>query len=164
VKRLLIFRHAKSSWKQDAQPDHERPLNTRGKHAARLMGQWLAEQNAVPELILCSTAKRAKSTVQKAMQSMGYASEIYYDHSLYLASPSACCQAIRHYAHDQMRVMIVGHNPGLEELIQMMTGTERALPTAGLADIDLDINAWQDLEADTTGRLAHFWLPRELFS
>lgn len=164
VKTLLVFRHAKSSRKDDALDDHDRPLNKRGKETAPRMGQWIAEQQAVPELILSSTAKRAKSTVKRAAKAMGYEGKIRYDKSLYLAPPSAYLQAVQTYAKAQTRVMIVGHNPGLEELVQAMTGTEQVFPTAALAEISLEIESWQDLTSDTTGELSHLWLPRELFT
>ncbi|ETW96012.1 SixA phosphatase family protein [Candidatus Entotheonella palauensis] len=164
MKTLLVFRHAKSSWKDSAVDDHERPLNQRGNQTAPLMGQWIAEHNAVPDLILSSTAKRAKSTVKKAAKAMGYQGESHYDQSLYLASPSTYLKAVRHYAKAHPSVMIVGHNPGLENLIQAMTGIDRTLPTAGLADIGLDIESWQELTPETGGTLRHLWLPRELFT
>ncbi len=163
MKTLLVFRHAKSSWGDATLDDHDRPLNQRGKKTAPLMGQWIAEQNAVPDLIVSSTAKRAVSTLKKAVWTMGSAGESYYDESLYLASPKAYCQAVRRYAKAHQRVMIVGHNPGLELLVRNLTGEDRALPTAALADIRLDIESWQDLKSKTTGALRHLWLPRELF-
>jgi phosphohistidine phosphatase len=127
------------------------------------MGQWIAQQHAVPDLILSSTAKRAVSTAEQTAMAMAYEGEICYDQSLYLASPKACLQAIRSHAKAHARVMIVGHNPGLQALIRNLTGVDRALPTAGLADIRLALDAWQDLTSHTTGQLSHFWLPRELF-
>ena len=164
MKTLLVFRHAKSSRQDATLDDHDRPLSKRGQKTAPLMGKWIAEQDAVPELILSSTAKRAKSTAKKAAKAMGYEGEIHYDQSLYLAPPDAYLQAVRSYANTQTRVMIVGHNPGLEALIHMMTGTDKALPTAALADIRLDIASWQELQSETTGQLDHLWLPRELFT
>jgi phosphohistidine phosphatase len=163
VKTLLVFRHAKSSRKDDALDDHDRPLNKRGHQTAPRMGQWIAQQHAVPELILSSTAKRAKSTTKKAAKAMGYEGDIRYDKSLYLAPPNAYLDAIRTYATAQARVMVVGHNPGLEQLMQTLTGTAKTLPTAALAEIRLDIESWQDLQPNTSGELSHLWLPRELF-
>lgn len=164
MKTLLVFRHAKSSWGDETLDDHGRPLNQRGKKTAPLMGQWIAEQKTVPELILSSTAKRAVSTVKKAAKTMGYQGEIVYDKHLYLASPSTYLKVVRSYAKAHTRVMIVGHNPGLESLIQTMTGVKQAMPTAALAEIGLEIESWQDLRDKTPGILRHFWLPRELFT
>ena len=163
MKTLLIFRHAKSSWGDNALDDHDRPLNKRGKQTAPRMGRWIAEQNAAPDLILSSTAKRARSTVKRAAKAMGYEGDILYDRSLYLAPPSAYLQAIRTHALAHARVMIVGHNPGLANLVATMTGVARAFPTAALAAIRLPIDAWRELQADTTGELLHLWLPRDLF-
>ena len=128
------------------------------------MGEWIAKQQAVPHLILSSTAKRAKSTAKKAAKAMGYEGEIHYDKTLYLAEPSAYLRVIRRYATTQTRVMLVGHNPGLEDLIQTMTGTSQPLPTAALADIRLDIHSWQELKPKITGKLRNLWLPRQLFA
>jgi len=163
MKTLLVFRHAKSNQGHKALDDHERPLNKRGNKTAPLMGQWLAQQHAVPDLILSSTAKRAVSTAEQTAVAMGYEGEICYDKNLYLAPPNVCLQAVRSHAKAHTRVMIVGHNPGLQALIRAMTGVDRALPTAGLADIHLELDAWLDLTSHTTGQLSHFWLPRELF-
>ncbi len=164
MKTLLVFRHAKSSWGGDAIDDHDRPLNKRGKQTAPRMGQWIAEQNAAPDLILSSTAKRARSTVKRAAKAMAYTGDIHYDRSLYLAPPGAYFQAIRTHAQAHARVMIVGHNPGLANLVEAMTGVARAFPTAALAVIRLPIESWQELQDDTTGELLHLWLPRELFA
>ncbi len=163
VKTLFVLRHAKSSWQDATLDDHDRPLNKRGKRTAPRLGQFLAEQKAVPDLILSSTAKRAKSTAKKAAQAMGYEGHIIYDKSMYLAAPHAYLQAIRGYATQHERVMIVGHNPGLETLVQTLTGTKQPLPTAALADIRLAITSWRDCKRDSTGTLRHLWLPRQLF-
>ncbi|ETW95286.1 MAG: hypothetical protein ETSY1_31260 [Candidatus Entotheonella factor] len=164
MKTLLVFRHAKSSWKDDALDDHDRPLSKRGNKTAPLMGEWIAKQHAVPDLILSSTAKRAKSTAKKTAKAMGYQGDIHYDPRLYLASPKAYLKALRHYAHAHPSVMVVGHNPGLEDLVQHLTGADPALPTAALAEIVLDIESWQELTSNTRGQLRHLWLPRAVLA
>lgn len=162
MKTLLVFRHAKSSWKDATLDDHDRPLNKRGKKAVALMSQLIAGQKAVPDLILSSTAKRARSTAKKAAKAMGYEGNIHYDKTLYMATASAYVKAIQRYATTHNRVMIVGHNPGLEDLIEAITGQAQSLPTGALAELRLDIQSWQDLQPETTGNLNGLWLPREL--
>ena len=163
MKTLLVFRHAKSSWKDERLDDHDRPLNKRGNKTVPLMGQLIADQQAVPDLIVSSTAKRAKSTATKAAKAMGYKGKIHYDKTLYMAPPRAYIHSIRQHAKTHKSVMVVGHNPGLEDLLQTMTGTVQPLPTAALAEIRLDIDSWHDLQSNTTGKLHNLWLPRALF-
>jgi phosphohistidine phosphatase len=162
MKTLLVLRHAKSSRKHDALDDHDRPLNKRGKKAAPLMGQLLARQNAVPDLILSSTAKRATATAKRVAKAMGYEGPVIYEQTLYLAEPGVYLKAIRDHADTHERVMIIGHNPGLETLVQTMTGTDQPLPTAALAEIQLTIQSWKGLKRTTKGQLRHLWLPRNL--
>jgi phosphohistidine phosphatase len=161
VKTLLVLRHAKSSWKDDTLDDHDRPLHKRGKKMASLMGKLIAEQNAVPDLILSSTARRARSTAKRAAKAMVYKGDIIYRQDLYLAEPRAYFKAIRECANTQDRVMTIGHNPGLESLVQTMTGTDKPLPTAALAAVELTIQSWKSLKRNTKGKLGNLWLPRE---
>lgn len=163
MKILLVFRHAKSSWEDETLDDHDRPLNKRGNRTAPLMGQLIATQKAVPDLILSSTARRAKMTAKKAAKAMGYEGKIAFEQAMYMAEPSAYLKAIRDYAATHKTVMIIGHNPGLETLMQTMTGTDKPLPTAALAEIHLDITSWKDLKHTTKGKLRNLWLPRKLF-
>jgi phosphohistidine phosphatase len=157
-----VLRHAKSSWKDEALDDHNRPLHKRGKKAASLMGQLIARQNAVPDLILSSTAKRARTTAKRVVKAMGYEGQVICERTLYLAEPGAYLKAIRDHAETHERVMIIGHNPGLETLVQTMTGADQPFPTAALADIQLTIQSWKGLKRNTKGKLCNLWLPRDL--
>ena len=120
MKTLLILRHAKSSWKHPELSDHDRPLNKRGKHDAPLMGRLLKEKELVPDLIISSTAVRAKDTALVVGEVVGYTKKISFLSSLYSASPDAYIQAINDIAGDNnySTILVVGHNPGLEELIE----------------------------------------------
>jgi phosphohistidine phosphatase len=161
-KTLLVLRHAKSSWDFPDLDDHDRPLNARGRRAAPRMGQLLAEEDLVPDLVLSSTAVRARTTVELALDAADCGPPVVLDESLYPTYPEVVEELLRAVSDDHERVMIVGHNPGLEALIEAVTETLERFPTAALAHIRLPIDRWGDFELDGRGELANLWLPREL--
>jgi phosphohistidine phosphatase len=162
MKTLLILRHAKSSWKDDDTQDHDRPLNKRGKRDAPRMGQLLQEQRLCPDLILSSTAKRARKTASKTARQCEYQGIIELDGTLYLAAPDAYVAALRKVDDQLQCVMVVGHNPGLEQWLAMLTGHAVHLPTATLAHVELELTSWQELNSQTHARLVALWNPGEL--
>ena len=162
MKTLLLLRHAKSSWKDAELRDHERPLNGRGKRDAPQVGRLLAEQGLVPDLIASSTARRARKTAEKVAEASGYVGALDAAAALYLATPQAIAQVIRLLPDEAGRVLLVGHNPGLEELLAELTGRHERLPTAALAHLELDIERWQDLTPQTRARLVQLQRPKEL--
>jgi phosphohistidine phosphatase len=162
MKTLLILRHAKSSWKHTNLSDHERPLNKRGKKAAPLMGQLLYEQDLVPDIILSSTARRARDTAEIVAEASGFEGEIYYLEDLYHGWPSDYIVALRGLSDENDSVMVVGHNPGLESFLEWLTSAGERFPTAALAYIKLPIQAWSKLNDETEGDLLGLWLPRQL--
>jgi phosphohistidine phosphatase len=162
MKLLLILRHAKSSWKETGLSDHSRPLNQRGIKAAPRMGQVLFEEDLVPDLILSSTARRARDTADLVADASGFEGEIHFVESFYHASPSDYLETLSSLSSDVNIVMIVGHNPGMEMLLEMLTGEEERLPTAALALIQLPIKNWSQLSDEAEGELINLWLPRTL--
>jgi phosphohistidine phosphatase len=160
MKTLLILRHAKSAWDEPGVADHDRPLSKRGKRDAPRMGQLLRDEELVPDLILSSTAKRARRTAQLVAETCGYEGDIELDESLYLADPEAYLEALADLPDAVQRVMVVGHNPGLEELLEALTGEAEPLPTAALAEVALSIAHWGQAKA-AQGQLVNVWLPRE---
>lgn len=163
MRSLLVLRHAKSSWKDSALDDHERPLNKRGRRDAPRIGKLLVELELVPDVVICSTATRARETVSAVTERAGCRGELVFDDSLYLASPERLVEAIqRHGAPETVRLLVVGHNPSLEELVTRLTGAPQSLPTAALAHIVLPIPSWNELGLETAGRLAGLWRPKEL--
>lgn len=161
MKSLLIMRHAKSSWKDSDIPDFERPLNKRGKADAPVVGQLLKDRELIPQRILCSTAARARQTVEGLLETSGYAGEVVYLESFYMAECITYLESLRLLSDDLERVMVVGHNPGLETLLQLLTGKVEALPTSALAYLSLPISRWSELRPDTEAELVEFWVPRE---
>lgn len=169
--RLLLLRHAKSSWDDPHQSDHERPLNKRGIKAAPAMGQFIADNGLTPDLVLCSSATRARQTMQLATAKFAKKPEIRILDPLYaFGGFHTPLNIIRNEAKSEKTLMLVGHNPTMEDLAQELTGSGnsalRALmyekyPTAALAVIDFDIPAWRDLQTGI-GALVRFVRPRDL--
>ena len=162
MKLVLLLRHAKSSWKDTGISDHSRPLNRRGRKDAPRMGQVLIEEDLVPDVILCSTARRARDTVDLVADVSGFGGEIIYLESFYHAWPSDFLDALRSLSSDINSAMIVGHNPSMEMLLEMLTEEDERLPTAALALIKLPIENWSQITDEAEGELLNLWLPRTL--
>jgi phosphohistidine phosphatase len=163
MKTILILRHAKSSWKFPDLSDHDRPLNRRGKRDAPDMGRILKNKNLVPDLVISSTATRAKDTASEVAKHSGYRGKKTEIESLYAAEPAAYLKVIRELADNYHRVLIVGHNPGVEELIEILTGEIHIIPTCTLAQIEFDIDDWSELllRGEDRGRLVEIFRPNE---
>lgn len=159
MKTLLILRHAKSSWKHPELADHERPLNKRGKKDAPYVGQVLLDRELVPQRILSSTAVRSRQTAEAVVEACHYAGTVDYLDALYMAEPQAILAALRSLPDEVERVMVIGHNPGLEGMVQMLSGQIIALPTAALAHLFLPVQTWQGLTLETGGELVELYLP-----
>lgn len=162
MKTLLLLRHAKSSWKQLELADHDRPLNKRGKRTAPRMGELLKEEDLVPDLILSSSAVRAHDTALLVAKACGYTGKIKKTRELYLGEPQAYVEILRQVAEKHARVLVVGHNPGLEMLIETLTGEAMAMPTAALAYVELPLKRWSDLDLITECKLVNVWRPKDL--
>src|SRR5947209_3702004 len=162
MRTLLLLRHAKSDWSNPELADHDRPLNRRGKGNAERMGCLVKDEDLLPDLIITSTAKRARQTVKRVVSASGYTRTVEETQALYLADPADYRGALREVQDDCGRVMVVGHNPGLEEFVEQLTGTAIRLPTAALVQIELPLEHWRDFEEQTEGKVMGVWRPREL--
>jgi phosphohistidine phosphatase len=162
MKTLLLLRHAKSSWKHPELADHDRPLNKRGKRTAPVIGALLQEEDLVPDLMICSSAVRAHTTALLVAKACTYKGEIEKTRKLYLADPQAYVDVLRQVPEKHGRVLLVGHNPGLEELIERLTGEAMAMPTAALACVELSLSRWRDFDLKTECKLVNVWRPKEL--
>ena len=162
MKTLLLLRHAKSSWKHEDVSDHDRPLNKRGKRDAPRMGKLLRDAQLTPELIVSSTAKRARKTASKVAKECSYEGVIELTGDLYLAPPTQYIQVLSNVPDHINRVLVVGHNPGTEDLLAQLTGCATHFPTAALAQVELDIATWDQLTNETRGQLIDSWRPSEL--
>lgn len=160
MKRLLVMRHAKSDWTHSV-PDHERPLNDRGRRNAPAMGRALASMGASPDHVLTSTAVRAATTVELAAEAGGWGCEIERRPGLYGASWLGALEELLDVddAHDT--VMIVGHQPTWGTLVHELTGARAQIRTATVAGIDLMTSSWSQAHR-TSGELAFLLQPRML--
>jgi phosphohistidine phosphatase len=160
VKRLLILRHAKSSWSSGATDDWHRPLNHRGERDAPRAGAWLKDRSRVPDLIITSDAVRARTTAEAAARAAGYTGEIVIEPALYHATPDALIAVLNGIGNDDARtVMIVGHNPGLEALVSQLSGEDHRLVTTGLVELSVPMERWSDLDLTAAASIAETWEP-----
>jgi phosphohistidine phosphatase len=130
MKTLLLMRHAKSSRKDPSLPDHERPLNKRGKRDAPSMGRLLRKEGLTPDLIISSPAKRALTTAEAVADVCHYAGDPRVVPDLYPGESATYARAIRGVPNEYGRVLIVGHNPAIETFLSELTETAEVLPTA----------------------------------
>jgi phosphohistidine phosphatase len=163
MKTLLVLRHAKSSWNDTSLDDHDRPLNARGERDAPRMGELMRKHRLTPDVIISSDATRAQLTAEAAGEAAGYTGTVLLDNRLYHAGAADIVAVLRTVPKTNAGiVMIVGHNPGLEQLIAELTSEYEDLPTAALAQILLPIDRWRDLDVSTRGTLVDLWRPKDL--
>ena len=162
MKTLLLLRHAKSSWDNSELADHDRPLNGRGRHDAPRMGQLMAQHDLTPDLIVTSAARRAATTAELVALAAEYSGDIRYTDELYLADPETFLDVAGDTPDNVARLLLVGHNPGIEELVSTLAGREERMPTAALACFRLAVESWKDVNEETAAELLHLWRPKEL--
>ena len=161
--QLLVLRHAKSSWADRHADDWERPLTERGERDASRVGDLLRRLRLVPDLIITSDAVRAQTTAQRAAAAAGYAGKLSLSPRLYHATPDAVIEVLHEAASTSPRtLMIVGHNPGLEDLVEQLTGAHVGLSTATLVQIELPVQRWDEVGLSGTGTLRASWHPDEM--
>jgi phosphohistidine phosphatase len=161
MKTLFLLRHAKSSWRDASLTDFERPLNERGKKAAPLVGKYMRRRKMEPQLILCSTAERARQTSALVAEAAAFKAELRFDERIYEASVSRLLSVLSQIDETVRTALVVGHNPGMEELVSSLTGEVRHMPTAALAHITLNIERWTDIR-EQSGDLVLLVRPKDL--
>jgi phosphohistidine phosphatase len=162
MKTLLLLRHAKSSWKDASVADFERPLISRGKRASDLIGRFLKKKKLHPVLVLCSTAIRARETLRLVLEAARLVTEVQYNQCLYLASADRLAEIVSQIEDDRAIVMLVGHNPGMEDLIPRLTGVTDGMPTGALAKIIFEVDRWTEISHERHGRLEWLVKPKDL--
>jgi len=162
MRRITLLRHATSSWDTPTLDDFDRPLNKRGERDAPEMGARLKARGARPTLIVSSDAVRAITTARLVARAIGFPiGFIQPVNDLYLAAPATILQVLATEGHDYEDVMIVGHNPGLTELVNQLSDARvDNIPTCGMFAIDLDIENWAEL-ATASGTLAWHDYPKK---
>jgi phosphohistidine phosphatase len=160
-KTLYLLRHAKSSWDDPAMKDFDRPLNKRGKKAAPQIGGEMKSRGVRPDAILSSPAKRTRETAKLALEAAGIVQKPTFVEEIYEASLNDLKNVLNKHAGDAASVMLIGHNPGMEELLLYLTGEHEDFPTAALAKIKLDSEAWNKIYSGG-GHLEWLIKPREL--
>jgi phosphohistidine phosphatase len=170
VKRLLLLRHAKSSWDDPARDDHDRPLSARGRRDAEAIASYIRRHKLRPDLVLCSTARRARETLDIVHPALGEAAELRYLRGLYLRGSEGILAVLRNAAGTAAEVMVVGHNPDMQALALSLAApgeggalakAQAKFPTAALAVLELHDVAWKDLGPGSC-RLAQFVRPKDL--
>lgn len=168
--RLLLLRHAKSSWDVAGQADFDRALATRGRRAATMIGEHLATHRLVPDRILCSSARRTRETLTGILPLIASDLDIRITRDLYEVGPEAYIDAIAALGGGARTLLLIGHNPAVQETaLELIASGNPALrdeiagkyPTAGLAVVDFEIHKWSELRP-RTGRVVAFFRPREL--
>jgi len=149
MKTLILVRHAKSSWNDQAQRDIDRPLNERGRQDAPLMADRLHERGARPQRIICSPALRTASTAEIFATRLAIPQElIHFERQIYLAGSNHLLQIVRHQDDNIDSVMLIGHNPAFTDFFNELCREARLdnMPTCGVAELELPINSWAKAE------------------
>lgn len=167
MKRLLLLRHAKSSWDDPDLDDHDRPLANRGRRASTAIAEHLSTESATTDLVLCSSARRARETLERIAPALGDGVDVQIEPELYAASDERLLKRLRAVAEDVESVLLVGHNPGLEQLAVELAGSgdelsslRRKYPTAALATLEFD-GPWRALKP-RRATLTAFITPKQL--
>ncbi|MBT0669697.1 histidine phosphatase family protein [Novosphingobium profundi] len=171
MKTLGIFRHAKSDWNDARLRDFDRPLNNRGRKGAAIMGLHIRDHAVGWSRVIASPAVRVTQTLEIACEAAGETPPITWDRRIYLASSATLIDILREQDGDPRSIMMVGHNPGLEDLIfdlvpddgrsPLRDVVEEKLPTAAYAVLELDIERWDQVDM-ACAKLVHLQRPRDL--
>jgi phosphohistidine phosphatase len=168
---LTLFRHAKSSWDDTVPRDFDRPLNQRGEKAAITVGKWVKDQGLTFDHVVASPAVRVIDTIDQFVKGTGERIDATWDRRIYLASSATLMDVLRDQSDAFTSVLMVGHNPGMEDLVFDIVPDDGSsplrdvvwekYPTAAIARIELNIDSWADIDRKC-GKLTHFIRPRDL--
>ena len=161
MRTLYLLRHAKSSWKDESLVDFERPLAGRGRRACESIAGLIRSEQVEFDLLLSSTAVRARETIERIRQVAKLRTELRFDERIYEASADRLLEVISQIENDRKNVLLIGHNPGFEELLQLLTGDVERVPTACLAKIKFKIPKWSEV-GPNQGTLEWIVRPKEL--
>jgi phosphohistidine phosphatase len=165
MKRLLLVRHAKSDWSDPSLPDHDRPLNKRGERDAPRMAALWAESLPVPDLIVSSTARRARQTATAFAKAWKKDPKtILLREDLYLASPRTWLKVVKSLPREAQFVALFGHNEGISEFVEELLGRDwESMPTCAGALVSMAIEEWADVSAGL-GMLERYEYPKKYWN
>jgi phosphohistidine phosphatase len=169
MKTLYLLRHAKSDWGDSSLDDHDRPLAARGERAAAVMGVHFSQRGYQPSLVLCSSARRTRQTLDFLLPHLPGDPEVLFEEGIYLASRGQLTARIQEIDDGRSRVLLIGHNPGIADLARSLAGSGdrdslrrmARFPTAASAVCEFDLERWRDL-APGSGRLVAYAVPKDL--
>jgi phosphohistidine phosphatase len=161
MRTLYILRHAKSSWDDSALRDFDRPLNERGVRSAKLIGGHLRSTNSSFTLVVSSPARRTAETTSLVLESGEYEVPVKYDSRIYEASLRQLLAVVEDVDDTNESILLVGHNPGMEQLLECLTLQERRMPTAALVRVELNVGSWRSVQRGV-GELEWYVTPKTL--
>ncbi len=164
-KQLLVMRHAKSSWANSGITDFERPLNKRGYKVAPQVAEFIHAQGLTPDLVVSSPARRARTTAEIFVEHCDGMSldQLVLEDSFYHAPARVYREYLTQFSEPEVEtLMFVGHNPGMESLIEQLGGDWEPMPTAAVAHFELKVDSWSELTGPIKAQLKNFWRPKEI--
>jgi phosphohistidine phosphatase len=165
-KQLLVMRHAKSSWSDPAMKDFDRPLNKRGLRVTPEVAKFVHLQGLTPDLIISSPAKRARMTSEIFVEHCGGVSkeQLVFNDDFYHAPFTVYQEALEQFKNEEVNIlMFVGHNPGMEDLVEDFGDQWQTMPTAAVAHFDLGKTEWSEIwEPFEELTLKNLWRPKEI--
>ncbi len=162
TRTLILMRHAKSSWSEPGLGDFDRPLNARGRAAAPLIGRQLRDAKLDVDVLLASTAVRVRETLELLLPAWMYEGPIVREKQLYLASPQTIMTFVSSLDSQWQSTMVVGHNPGMSELLSYLSDQSLEMPTAACAVLEGHGPDWSSALRSRPWNLVAYWKPREL--
>lgn len=151
--RLVVLRHAKSAW-PDGVPDEERPLGKRGRKDARAVGRWLQDRAGPIEVVVCSPAARTRQTWQLVTTVLAGVPDPIFDDRVYAASVDTLLTVVKELPDDAGSAILIGHNPGVADLVELLSGESPRMPTSAIAVLDLP-SPWADAKPGRAELVAH---------
>jgi len=161
MRTLYLLRHAKSSWKDANLADFDRPLSGRGRRACETVGMFLKDKEITFDLVVSSPAVRARQTTDLLLRAAKMRPELRFDERIYEATTTRLLEIVSQFENEHKAVLLVGHNPGMQELLSLLTGQSEEYPTAALTKIAFKNLKWSEV-GNKKGSLEWLVTPKEL--
>jgi phosphohistidine phosphatase len=161
MRALYLLRHAKSSWKDANLADFDRPLSGRGRKACEMVGEFLKDKEINFDLVVCSPAVRARQTIELVLRAAKMRPDLRFDERIYEATAARLLEVVSQLENESKAVLLVGHNPGMQELLALLTAQNEEYPTATLTKIAFKNLKWTEL-GSKKGSVEWIVRPKEL--